>query len=537
MYDDTATIDAILQHRTRQHPDHPVVRFPDTQVTYAELSDGSARVGTLIAGLGIEATDTVGVMLPNGPAFLETWFGLARLGVVEVPINTAYRGDILGYVLRQSRCRALVVHRRWLTRIAEVAHDLDDLAHVLVVDDGPATDQASGATSGPVGTATVTDYRRAVAASSPTLAPRRVEPRDHSVILYTSGTTGPSKGVVLSHNANFRLGRTMSQASGFGSGEVLFTAFPLFHVAARYVSVLAAMLVDGSVVVHDRFSASRFWDTCADEGVTAIHYLGSLLTMLLKQPEREQERDHDVRLAYGAGAPLPVAREVQRRFGLRLFELYGMTETGAVTMNRDGAWREGTCGTALPDSQVEVHDHRGRTVPMGVEGEIVVRPNEPHIMIEEYLGMPEATLEAFRDLWFHTGDRGSLDDDGFLQFAGRSKDAIRRRGENVSAWEVEVVVADHPDVAACAVIGVADEISGEEVMAVLVMQPGRDMDPVVLLDHCQERLPYFAVPRYLTTVESLPMNTSKRVEKYKLRDSSIVDDAWDREAHDYQIRR
>lgn len=534
MYDDTATIDAILRHRVDQRPDHPVVRFPDAAVTYSRLADRSAQVANLVRDLGIVAEDHVGVMFPNGPAFLETWFGLARLGVVEVPVNTAYRGDILGYVLRQSRCRALVVHERWLSRVAAVADDLSDLRHVLVVGAGPRAPDLDGLQ---VGRADLADFAPAVAARPTTLDAAPVNPLDRSVVLYTSGTTGPSKGVVLTHNANFRLATTMSRASGFEPDEVLFTAFPLFHVAARYVSVLAAMLVDGAVVVHDRFSASRFWDTCADEGVTAIHYLGSLLTMLLKQPEHDREREHRVRLAYGAGAPLPVATEVERRFGLRLFELYGMTETGAVTMNRAGAWRAGTCGTALPDNQVEIHDDRGRRQPPGTEGEIVVRPDEPHIMIEEYLGMPEATLAAFRDLWFHTGDRGSLDADGFLTFSGRSKDAIRRRGENVSAWEVEVVVADHPDVASCAVIGVPDAISGEEVMAVVVLQPGRTLEPEALLDHCQARLPYFAVPRYVVATAELPTNTSQRVEKYKLRDQDLVAVAWDREAHDYVLQR
>jgi carnitine-CoA ligase len=527
LYDGTATIDAILRQRVAERPDHVVIRFPDTSVTYAGLADRSARVTSLFTGLGIAAGDRVAVMLRNGPDFVDVWFGLARLGVVEVPVNTALKGDLLAYILRQSGARAVVVDAEWVDRIVTVAPGLPELEHVLVV----------GARPEAVPGAALHDLHAAVAASPATDPAPHTDPYSRSVVLYTSGTTGPSKGVVLTHNANFRLCRTMSRATGFETGEVLFTAFPLFHVAARYVSVLGAMLVDGAIVVHDRFSASRFWDNCATEGVTAIHYLGSLLTMLLKQPETDHDRDHAVRLAYGAGAPLPVWQEVERRFGLRLFELYGMTETGAVTMNRDGAYRTGSCGTVLPDCEVEIHDDHDRPVPARVEGEIVVRPSEPHIMIEEYLGMPEATLAAFRNLWFHTGDRGHFDEDGFLWFAGRQKDALRRRGENVSAYEVEVVVADHPDVLSCAVIGVDDEISGEEVMVVAVPRPDVTLDPVNLLDHCQERLPHFAVPRYVRITTELPMNTSQRVEKYKLRAEGVTPDTWDREEHEYEVRR
>jgi crotonobetaine/carnitine-CoA ligase len=529
------TLDALLRERATTRPDHPVLRIDDTWLTYGELEERSSRTGTLFTRLGVGQDAPAAVMLDNEPAHVDAWLGLARLGALEVPVHTAYRGDLLHHVLAQSRASVLVVGSQHLDRLAAVADRLPDLRHVLVVtgDGGRAREH------GPVvGAASVHDWHGAVAATAPQEIPPHTQPTDRSVVLYTSGTTGPSKGVVLTHRANFRLARTVGRAAGFRPGEVLYTAFPLFHVAARYVSVLAAMLVDGAVVVDRRFSASTFWETCADEGVTAIHYLGSLLTMLLKQPEGPRDRSHAIRLAYGAGAPLPVWEEVERRFGLRLFELYGMTETGAVTMNRDGAYRPGSCGTVLPDCRVEVHDEHDRPVPAGTEGEIVVRPEEPNIMIEEYLGMPEATVDAFRNLWFHTGDRGRFDEDGFLWFSGRQKDAIRRRGENVSAHEVEAVLVDHPDVGACAVIGVEDEVSGEEVMVVLEPRvAGKRVDPAGLLDHGQARLPHFAVPRYVRQVSALPMNTSQRVEKYRLRLEGVTADTWDREAAGYRVAR
>ncbi len=527
MYTGTPTLDALLRTRVAERPDHAVLSVAGTRLTYRDLDERSTRSATLFDDLGVGPEAPAAVMLDNGVPFVDAWLGLARLGALEVPVHTAYRGDLLGHVLRQSRCRVVVVAAEQVARVAEVADRLPELQHVLAVGGGDHD----------VPGVEVADWAEALAVTTPRPLPPHETPWDRSVVLYTSGTTGPSKGVVLTHNANLRLARTISWAAGFEQGEVLYSAFPLFHVAARYVSVVAAMLVDGAAVVDERFSASRFWETCAAEGVTAIHYLGSLLTMLLKQPPGPRDRQHRIRLAYGAGAPLPVSQEVERRFGLRLFELYGMTETGAVTMNRDGAHQPGSCGTVLPDCRVEVHDEHDRPVPPGVEGEIVVRPEEPHIMIEEYLGMPDATVSAFRNLWFHTGDRGRLDADGYLWFVGRQKDAIRRRGENVSAHEVEVVVADHPDVATCAVVGVDDEVSGEEVLAVVAPRPGATVDPVALLDHCQEQLPHFAVPRYVRVLASLPMNTSQRVEKYRLREQGVTADTWDRDAVGYLVRR
>lgn len=535
MYAGTATVEELLRVRVDARPDHPVVRFNGEDgshdVTYADLWDRSGRFVAALGTLGLTSGDAAAIMLPNGPAFLTAWFGMARSGIVEVPINTAYRGDLLSYVLAQSRCRLVVTNAALLPRITAIVEQLPDLDHLVLVGDvrdagDPDLPQRCQ----------VSSFDDLLQAHDPVVASSPVEPTDRSVVLYTSGTTGPSKGVVLSHNANFRLARTMSAAAGFRRDEVLLTAFPLFHVAARYVSALASMLIDGRVIINERFSSSRFWEECQQEQVTAIHYLGSLLTMLLKRPPTEAERHNAVRIAYGAGAPLPVWEEVERRFGLELYELYGMTETGAVTMNRSGAYRSGSCGRVLDDCEVAVHDAEDRPLPPGQTGEIVVRPSEPHIMIEEYLAMPEATLEAFRNLWFHTGDLGYFDKDGYLYFVGRQKDAIRRRGENVSAYEVETVLADDDRVEAVAVVGVDDEISGEEVLAVVVPRDP-ELTATSLLDVAQHRLPYFAVPRYVRLVDGLPMTPSQRVEKYKLREAGVTDDTWDREIAGYEVQR
>lgn len=520
------TMGAIVTARARQQPDRIVVRFPDSDVTYGALDERSNRIAHALLDSGLRPGDRAAVMLPNGAAFAHTWVAMAKAGIVEVPVSTALKGDLLAYVLNQAGCRLLVVDARWLDRVTAVAGRLQHVRDVWVVGgDGDA------------GGFAVRALEEVTAAAPDTPVDVRVTPTDASVILYTSGTTGPSKGVVLSHAANFRLARTLSDAAGLRTGDVLITPFPLFHVAARYVSVLGAMLINGEVTVNERFSASRFWDTCRERGVTAIHYLGSLLQLLLKQPLGDDDRDHGVRLAYGAGAPLPVWKAFVGRFGVPLYELYGMTETGAVTMNRDGAYRVGSCGTVLPDCEVEIHDPDDLPVPVGEVGEIVVRPLRPNVMVERYHDMPEATLRAFRNLWFHCGDLGRFDADGYLYFVGRTKDSIRRRGENISAFEVETAVAGHPAVLEAAVVGVADDVNGEDVLAAVVLQPGASLEPTKLLDHCQEHLPHYAVPRYVRIVTTLPKTPSERVEKYKLQADAHSADTWDRQQHGYEVRR
>jgi len=358
------------------------------------------------------------------------------------------------------------------------------------------------------------------------------------VILFTSGTTGPSKGAVLAHNANLRVARATCDLMLYGEDEVLFNMFPLFHVNARYTSVLPAMLMDrGTCVLHDRFSASRFWDICRVEGVTAFNFMGALVMMLFKQPERADDADNPVRCAYGAPAPVAVLERFERRFGLELIEVYGSTELGACLENRPGDRRIGSCGRPSPHYEVEIHDEDDNPVPPGVEGEIVVRPREPHVMVEEYFGAPEATLAAFRNLWFHTGDRGRTDEDGWFTYVDRLKDAIRRRGENISSWEVEQVINDHDAVAESAAIGVPSELSEEEVLIVVVLQEETTLAPEELLDFCQARLPHFAVPRYVRFVPELPKNHAQRTQKPELRAEGVTPDTWDREDHGYVVTR
>jgi crotonobetaine/carnitine-CoA ligase len=450
---------------------------------------------------------------------------MGRAGVVEVPLNVGLRGDLLAYVLNQAECKAIVIQDEWLPRLDAVAPSLETVRHAIVVGEGEAA-----------GIATI-GFREILTADD---APPAVEvaPWDRSVILFTSGTTGPSKGVVLTHNANLVAAAATARLMQYREDDTLFTAFPLFHVNAKYTSVLCSMVLDGgSLVMHDRFSASRFWDICRMEDVNAFNFMGALVMMLQKQPEREDDADNPVRVAYGAPAPVAVLHEFERRFGVELIEVFGSTELAACLEQSPGARRIGSCGRPAPHFQVEIHGEHDNPLGPGVEGEFVVRPREPHVMIEEYYRMPEATLKAFRNFWFHTGDRGRTDEDGWFYFVDRMKDAIRRRGENISTWEVEQVLNDHEAVEESAVVGVPSELTEEEVLAIVKLKDGQELAPEQLLDFSQQRLPHFAVPRYVRFVDELPKNPQQRIQKFVLRDEGLTADTWDRESVGYTVRR
>lgn len=528
MYNGIETFGEIVRYRAKQHPEKRFIRFEDKDLTFLEFHQKGNQFAHGLQELELKKGDTCAVMLPNGPEFLIAWLGLARLGVIEVPVNTGLRGDLLAYILNQAKCKAIIISDEWSNRIKEIENELEHLKFVIIVG---STNQIQ-----------ISDrkiyYFQELLQNMPTNNPDvQIQPSDTSLILFTSGTTGPSKGAILSHRANFALSRSCCDLMNYSPSDRLFSVFPLYHVNARYATILAALISDSDVVMHRRFSASKFWDICRKEQITTFTYMGSMLTILLKQPEHADDADNPVRQIQGAPCPPEIYEEFQNRFNIKITEAYGSTEIGLAMVNRAESFRKGSCGKALPIYEVEIHDEHGNSCPPNTPGEIVVRPKYPDIMFSGYYGMPDATIQAWRNLWFHTGDQGMMDEDGYFYFIDRMKDVVRRRGENISSFEVERTINKHPKVKESAVIGVPSELTEEEVLAVIVTQDGAKLDPEELLDFCQQHLPYFAVPRYVRFVDQLPRNHAQRIEKYKLREAGVTADTWDREKIGYQLRR
>lgn len=494
----------------------------DKRAEYRELDAGSERVAAGFAALGLSGGDRVCVLMRSSVACLEVWFGLAKSGLVEVPINVSSGSYLLRYFLEHAGAKAIVCDAEFESQVRECASGVDSLAHLIVHEDG-----YGGRESQPGSLAL---HRLADLANHQPGDLRPVKPTDAAVILYTSGTTGPPKGALLSHRANINLARHTVNLLGYTAEDRLYSVFPLFHSNARYCSVMAAIEAGADLVLDRKFSASRFWDRCREVGVTAFNYQGAMMSILHKQPVRADDADNPVRIGFGAPCPSEIFASFERRFDVRLTEIYGSTEVSIVTDMPPCRRKIGTAGVASVNYEVAVVNERDEPVPPGVPGEIVTRPTKPGWMFDGYHAMPEATSWSWRNLWFHTGDRGFLDEDGYLTFLDRLKDTVRRRGENISSWEVERVVSGHPAVAQAAAFGVPSELSEENVMVAVVLAPGLKLEPAELIAHCEGSLTSFAVPRYVRVLPELPMTPSQRVEKYKLRAEGLTPDTWDREA-------
>ncbi len=363
MYQGIETFPAVVEFRAHLEGNCPFIKFEDDEVTYQQLHDQGNKVASFISLLGLEKGDTCAVMLPNNAAFLYSWVGLSKLGVIEVPVNTAYKGDLFAYILNQAKCKAIIISNEWLDRLRFIQDQLETLQYVIVVGEF---------TQPPNSQVEWLSFQELLEGASHHLSKTTIEPSDPAIILFTSGTTGPSKGVVLSHSANFSVAHTACKLMDYDDTDCLFSMFPLFHVNARYTTVLVGLLAGSKVVLHNRFSATRFWDICRAENVTAFNFMGSMLTILMKLPERVDDANNPVKKIYGAPTPPGMYEKFTKRFGLTIAEVYGSTELGTAAANSPDHFKVGACGKEVSIYEVAIHDENDLAVPPFVLGEIVV---------------------------------------------------------------------------------------------------------------------------------------------------------------------
>ena len=528
--DAPSTIGSWLRETARRNGSRPAIEAMGEAASYEELDRSADRLAAgLTRELGLRAGESAAVMMRNSLACVDVWFAMARAGVVDVPVNVAQQGDGLRYVLSQSRSKVVICDAEFLGRLAAVLSDLPEIRHVVVHRPSGGAG-AAGAGAAPPGV-TLHELPSLYVDESPKLP--RLQPQDVAAILYTSGTTGPPKGAMLSHAANLTLARHTRWLMGYGSSDVLYTAFPLYHINARYTTVMCALDAGARCILEQRFSAGDFWNVCRRKGVTAFNYMGALIMMLWKQPPRPDDRDNPVQRGFGAPCPVEIWEVFEERFGVKLTEVYGSTEVPIVVQNGMAAasLADRVIGSAglpsgLYDLRVVDPDDDG-SLPPGRPGEILVRPRREGVAFSGYFDMPEATAEAWRGGWFHTGDRGVIGEDGRLSFIDRMKDCVRRRGENISSYEVEHTICSHPAVLEAAVVGVPSELSEEEVLACVVLKDGERLSAAELVEFCSGRMADFAVPRYVRWMSELPKNASQRVQKFLLRSQGLTPDVWD----------
>ncbi|HTW55335.1 MAG TPA: AMP-binding protein [Thermoplasmata archaeon] len=499
-YHDLATL---VRAKGRKNGDRPALRFADRTISYRELDRASDGIAAGLAAAGVRPGDRVAAFLFNTPEFPLLWFGTAKLGAVLVPLNTGLKGEILRYELADSAPAGIVLDPR-LWPAYEAVRGSVGIPRAWVADGGPV----------PAGARPFSEV--AVAPDGVDRpAPRGSDPVS---IMYTSGTTGPPKGAIIPHEKQILTPLEIARRSRLAPGSVLFTALPLFHCNAQEMTTLVALLHDLTAAFDERFHASSYWESAAAFGATHVSLLISMINVLYKQPERPTDQRHGVRTALTAGATKAIWPEFERRFGVTIVELYGMTECGCTTlMNPPDRIRVGSVGVPLGFVEADVVDDDDRSVAPGARGELVVRPRTPYAMFLGYLNQPQKTVEAWRNLWFHTGDYVTRDDDGYYYFVDRKKDVIRRRGENLAPYDVESVLNRHPAVFESVVVGVPSPLGEEDVKAFVQLRPGQAVAPKELFEFCVRELPFFMVPKYLEFIDEIPKTANQKSQRYVLR--------------------
>jgi crotonobetaine/carnitine-CoA ligase len=509
------TIGGLLASRAACTPGKPALICENTELSYAELDAQASAVAVGLLALGLERGDSVGVFMTNRAEYLIAYFGITRAGLVEVPVNTAYKGTFLDYALSLTGVRVLITESRLAGALATVPA----LPPALVF-----TDQVPAGFTPPG----VRLLSWAELAGDPGARLPAVSTHDTAVIMLTSGTTGKSKGVVCPHRHNLVGARECAANMGTTAEDRLYTCLPLFHGAATINISLHAIYAGATIVLAKRFSASRFWDELRRHRVTQFNALGSMLPVLLAQPPSEKDRDHPAVRAFAAPAPPEVLHPFEERFGVHIIEGYGLTEIKNVTYNPLQGRKVGSLGKPTASTQLQIHDEHGRALSPGQTGEIVYRPLLDGIMFTGYHRDPAATQASFRHGWWRTGDLGYTDEDGFFYFVDRKKDALRRRGENISSHEVETALRAFPGVIDAAAVGTPSELGEDEVLAVVHATAGLDRE--ALFRHCDSALPYYMVPRYYRLVGQMPRTPTGKVQKAVLREEGLTGDVWDAQA-------
>jgi crotonobetaine/carnitine-CoA ligase len=520
----------VLPHLIAQHvtdvPDRvAMLDVEGGQQTYRELQDTFRTWADALRRIGVQPGDTVVTMLPNSFLAYEAWLGVAWLRALEVPVNNGYLGDMLRYLVQDSRASVVVIAHRFVDRLAAVAGDLDRLATVVVPDAGPA----DALPDLPCAVLTGAEFFAGATPADDLPGP---EHHDTAALIYTSGTTGPSKGVLVPWVELYQFA-TMTPDGMLGDGGGYYTVYPAFHVSGKSAIYMSSRY-RGHIVVRESFSLTEFWNDIRRHGIRAAGLVGPMAALLMLAEPQPDDADSPLESVY-MGPLIPQVEEFKARFGVQVGTGFGMTEIG-VPFGSDGFRLANTtsCGRLRegpPHYEVRIVDEHDEAVPVGAVGELVVRSGEPWAITPGYFHQPERTAEAWRNGWFHTGDAFRCDADGNYYFVDRLKDAIRRRGENISSFEVEAIVNQHPGVQECAAVAVPSEL-GEDEIKILVVSAGDDaLDPAELLEFLEPRMPKFMLPRYVEVVPALPKTDATfRTRKVELRDAGLTPATWDREA-------
>lgn len=542
--DEQSTIPQLFARRLEADPDGEYLDIGGVKLTARSVTESATRFGGALQELGTEQHDRVATLVENSPVALLAWSGTVCSGRISVPVNTAYKGEYLSHQLVDSGSRVLVVAASLFPRVAAIAERVPNLEHVIVVEDADDEDQgdeeaAAALATASVGRATVHRWDEILAGdmSAPTVD---IDPADLGTFIYTGGTTGLSKGCMLSHNYHEALARQIGICWRRTADDVVWTPLPLYHFNALTTVVVGALLYGGRGAIYRRFSVSQFWPEMNRVGATITSTLGTMAYLLAHDVDRPEmpksgapEANTTLRLLGAAPLPVEVDDVIRSRFGVTTFSgAYGVTEASLVSWQPPGVENRPNAAGVVNDEyfDVRIFDDNDKEVAPGTEGEIVLRPKRPQVMFEGYWGRPDETVRTTRNLWYHTGDIGKIDEDRYLYFVDRKADYLRRRGENIASFEVERILMSHGGLADVAVHAVPSPLTEDDLKITATRTEAATVTEEELFRWCIDQLPYFALPRYIEFRDALPRSPVGRVLKRELRDEGVTPTTWDVEA-------
>ena len=527
------TVNDAFRRAVRDFGDRLFLEDAGTRTTYAQAHTQVCRLAHGLQALGVKKGDTVVTLLDNSADAVFIWLAINTLGAISVPVNTAYKGEFLRHQAGDAAAALVIAESDYAERIVQVASGLPTLRTLVYRGARPASVADFSGQALPWAELQFSD------AADPVVD---VKPGDLAMLIYTGGTTGLSKGCMVSHNYACNLARQMLALTGRTKDTLTWTPLPLFHFNAVASTVLCNMLVGAGVSIYARFSVSNFWPELERVQATDCQLLGTMLTLIARADDNPAMLRYRGKLnaVWGAPFPEPVMQTWRERFGVKhsVSGGFGLTECAVVTHLPFGTpAKPGSSGQRCEWFDVRIVDDDDNELPAGTAGEIVVRPRQPHVMFEGYWKRPEDTLRLLRNQWFHTGDIGKFDEDDYFYFVDRKKDYLRRKGENISSMEVENALRGHPAVEEVAAHAVLSELSEDELKLTIKLRADVQVDAETLFHWCAEQLPYFAVPRYIEFRAELPKNPVGRILKYQLRDEGVTAATWDQDRAGIKIRK
>lgn len=511
----------VLEERARELKKKPLIYFKGKSFSYEEMDQNANRLANFLKSLGAKPGQVLAIVMKNSPKWLDIFFGAQKLGMAAVPTNIQLRGEGLAYIFNHSEADFLAIDYDLLQYYQAVQDKLQHPRRLIVnLDDAPL-DFKMPEKAVPLADA----YAASVSAQKPEAT---IDPQSKCLMLYTSGTTGRAKGVPTKFGKTQLKTMTILARATLKKSDIYYTCLPLFHANALILTVSMAMLGKAAVAMSEKFSASKFWDEVRESRATVFNSIGAMIPILMKQPEKPNDRDNRVRYVLSAACPTAMWEPFEKRFGTRIYEGYGAVDGGGFIVLNYGAAPPGSLGKPL-FGKYRLVDNEDQEVPVGTPGELIFWAGREKDRAVEYYKDDKASEQKLRNGWLHTGDLAFKDKKGNLYFAGRKTEFIRHKGENISAYDVEMEILKHPDIVEVAVFAVPSELAEDEVMAAIVPLEGKTIDPKHLAEFLQDHLARFAIPRYYRFLSELPKTETQRVIKSVLEKEAVTRDTIDLE--------